>query len=219
MSQMLEKHIYKSREEWLAHRHGIGGSDAAAVMGLSPWKSNVQLWEELTGRRKPADISDSPVVQYGTQAEKYLRDLFALDFPEYEVGYDENNCFTSALFPYAHASLDGYLTEKETGRQGILEIKTTNITSAVMLERWTGGVPDHYYCQVLWYLLVTGWSFAVLKAQLKFFFGGDLERIEIRHYRFERQDCLQDMESLAEEAKDFWHYVETDKCPPLKLNI
>ena len=39
-----------NREEWLqARRRGIGGSDAAAVLGLSPWKSNVRLWEEKTG--------------------------------------------------------------------------------------------------------------------------------------------------------------------------
>ena len=43
--------------------------------------------------------------RYGTEAEKYLRGLFALDFPEYQVLYDENNMFLNPDFPWMHASL------------------------------------------------------------------------------------------------------------------
>ena len=46
-------------KDWLDYRRrGIGGSDAAAVLGLCPWKSNVRLWEAKTGLRQPEDISD-----------------------------------------------------------------------------------------------------------------------------------------------------------------
>lgn len=211
----LQIEVFRSREEWLKHRSGIGGSDAAAVLGLSPWKTNVQLWEEKTGRREAPDISDSPVVKYGTEAEKYLRGLFALDYPEYEVCYEENNAFFSSDF--AHASLDGWLIEKETGRKGILEIKTANITSGTLADRWKDQVPQHYYAQVLHYLLVTGWNFAVLKAQLKYEFGGEISRIETRHYRFDREDCEDDIRMLEGAEREFMAYVAADKCPPLKL--
>ena len=132
---------YKNRADWLMHRRGIGGSDAAAVLGISPWRSNVELWEILTERKQAPDISDKEVVQYGTEAEKYLRGLFSLDFPEYEVGYQEFNCYYNSRMPYAHASLDGWLTEKDTGRRGILEIKTTTITSGTALSKWDEQVP------------------------------------------------------------------------------
>ena len=216
---MLSKFVYCSRDEWLKHRRGIGGSNAAAVMGLSPYMSNVRLWEILTGRATPKDISDLPVVQYGTKAEKYLRGLFTLDFPEYEVGYQEFNCYYNSRMPYAHASLDGWLTEKDTGRRGILEIKTTTITSAAALSKWDEQVPSYYYAQLLHYFLVTEWDFAVLKAQLKFQFRNDLERIETRHYHFERSECADDSRILEDEERTFWGYVERDECPPLKLII
>lgn len=217
MSLRMEK--FGSRAVWLKHRGGIGGSDAAAVLGLSPWKTNTELWEIKTKRKKPEPISDNPAVKYGTEAEKYLRDLFALDFPEFDVEYVPGNIWLNDDFPFAHASLDGWLQEKDTGRKGVLEIKTTAITSGMVLEKWNGKIPDYYYCQVMHYLMVTGWDFAVLKAQLKFEFGGELERIETRHYHFERADCEDDIRMLQEEERKFWSCVETDTCPPLKLTF
>src|SRR5690606_20076292 len=39
-----------SRDEWLqARRRGIGGSDAAVIAGLDPFKSPVRLWMEKRG--------------------------------------------------------------------------------------------------------------------------------------------------------------------------
>ena len=215
MTVRMEK--FGSRKAWLEHRRRIGGSDAAAVMGLSPWKTNTELWEIKTGREKPEDISESPAVKYGTQAEQLLRELFALDFPELDVEYEPGNIWISDDLPFAHASLDGWVTERSSGRKGVLEIKTTTITSGMALDKWKEKVPDYYYCQVIHYLLVTGWDFAVLKAQLKHTFGGELGWIETRHYRFEREDCEEDIRMLEEAERDFWHYVETDKRPPLKL--
>jgi predicted phage-related endonuclease len=61
--------ICKTREEWLARRTGyIGGSDAAAALGLSPWKTNVDLWEEKTGRKPAPDISNNAAVHCGAEA-------------------------------------------------------------------------------------------------------------------------------------------------------
>lgn len=47
-----------NREEWLEERKkGIGGSDVACILGMSPYKSNVELWEEKVGIREAEDIS------------------------------------------------------------------------------------------------------------------------------------------------------------------
>lgn len=136
---MLEMKILSSREEWLEVRsHYIGGSDASAVIGLNPYKTNLELWQEKTGLVQPEDISDKPYVKYGTQAEMHLRGLFRLDFPEYQVDYIENNLWLNDKYPFAHASLDGWLTDQD-GRQGILEIKTTNILQSMQKENGITG--------------------------------------------------------------------------------
>lgn len=50
---------FKDEEEWLSGRmNGIGGSDASAVVGVNPYKTNIQLFEEKTGKSIPEDISD-----------------------------------------------------------------------------------------------------------------------------------------------------------------
>ena len=207
---------YETREQWLKKRTSyIGGSDAACILGLNPWKTNVQLWEEKTGRAVPADISDNPFVQYGTKAEAHLRELFALDFPEYRVEYAENNMTTNDSFPWAHASLDGFLIEKETGRLGILEIKTTTIMHAGQMDKWKDRIPDNYFCQLLHYFAVTEASFAVLKAQLKY--ERDGVSLTTKHYKIEREEVEDDIRYLMEQEEIFARNITTDTRPSLIL--
>lgn len=157
---------FDSMEEWLVNRKGIGGSDASAILGLNPYKTNQELWMEKKGQMSPVDISGKSYVKYGNDAEPLLRALFALDYPEYKVEYYDNNMIINKKYPWAHASLDGELMDPD-GRRGILEIKTTNILQSMQWEKWDNRIPDNYYIQVLHYLLVTEYDFVVLKAQLK----------------------------------------------------
>lgn len=206
-----------SREEWLQHRMSrIGGSDASCIVGMNPYRSNVELWQIKTGQAVAEDISDKPYVQYGTQAEAYLRDLFQLDFPQYEVMYEENNMFLNSKYPFAHASLDGWLIEKETGRKGILEIKTTNILQSMQKEKWNHRIPDNYYIQVLHYLMITEFDFAILKAQLKSEFGEDVY-LQTRHYKIERSEVEEDIRFLENAERKFWQQVQERKRPALLL--
>lgn len=209
--------ILQGHDVWLeARSHYIGGSDAAAVLGLNPYKSNLELWQEKTGLVVPEDISEKPYVKYGHAAEGCLRELFALDFPEYEVGYTENNIWLNDAFPFAHASLDGWLTDQD-GRKGILEIKTTNILQSMQKEKWDHRIPDNYYIQVLHYLMVTEFDFAVLKAQLKYEFqGGDI-MLQTKHYKIERAEVQEDIAYLMQKESDFWKSVQAKKKPALLL--
>ncbi|WP_097003901.1 YqaJ viral recombinase family protein [Lacrimispora amygdalina] len=212
----VDKLVLGSREEWLqARKNHIGGSDASACVGVNSYKSNVELWEEKTGLRQPEDISGKDYVIYGTKAEEYLRELFILDFPEYQVFYDDNNMFLNSVYPWMHASLDGELVD-QGGRKGILEIKTTNILQSMQKEKWQDRIPDNYFCQVLHYLAVTGYEFAVLKAQLKSEWGGEL-RITTKHYFIERKDVEEDIKYLIDAEKRFWSYVQSGKRPDLIL--
>lgn len=213
---MVTKRILKDRTEWLENRSkGIGGSEISAVIGRNPYMDNVTLWEIKTGRRQAPDISDKPYVQYGTQAEEHLRALFALDFPQYKVLYEENNSFTNDRYPFAQASLDGWL-EDENGRLGVLEIKTAEILRAGQKEKWKDRIPMNYYCQVCFYMAVMEADFAVLKAQLKTDFDGDVH-LETRHYHIERSEVQEDIDYLMQKGAEFWEHVKSDTRPPLVL--
>ena len=212
---MVKLKTFKDRQEWLQHRNGIGGSDASSILGLNPYRTNLELWQIKTGQLEAEDISEKPYVKYGTQAEMHLRGLFRLDFPEYKVEYFENNMFLNDKYPFAHASLDGWLTDQE-GRKGILEIKTTNILQSMQKEKWNNRLPDNYYIQLLHYLMVTEFDFAVLVTQLKSEFNGEIYK-QTKHYIIERSEVEKDIKILENSEKEFWKYVETRKRPPLLL--
>jgi len=213
MIQMIQ---LESRAAWLEKRKSyIGGSEAACIVGMNPYQSNVDLWELKTGRKKAEDISGNPYVQYGTKAESFLRELFALDYPQYKVEYQEHNIWLNSDYPFAHASLDGWLTDSY-GRKGVLEIKTTNIQNAGMKERWNNRIPDNYFIQVLHYLMVTGFDFVILKAQLKWDFDGDV-MCQTKHYVIEREEVEDDIAVLIDAERRFTEYLVTDTRPPLIL--
>lgn len=208
--------VLPSRAEWLKNRsNGIGGSEISAVIGLNPYMDNVTLWELKTGRRQSEDISDKPYVQYGTQAERHLRGLFRLDYPEYKLKYRDNNSWTNPRYPWAQASLDGWMTDQD-GRFGVLEIKTTEILQSMQREKWNQQIPMNYYCQVLFYMAVVEADFAVVKAQLKSVFEG-VPYLQTKHYPIERADVQSDIDYMMEKGAEFWEYVKRDERPPLVL--
>jgi putative phage-type endonuclease len=201
---------------WLKGRlRGIGGSDASAIVGANPYKTNIELFEEKTGRSIPPDISDKPYVQYGHQAEPLIRGLFALDYPQYQVAYHEWRVLQNLTYPFLQASLDGELIDAN-GRKGILEIKTTNILQSMQREKWNEQIPQNYYIQVLHYLLVTGYEFVVLRAHLISAWGNDV-RTQVKHYFIEREEVQEDLDFLLQEEIKFWKYVESGRKPPLIL--
>lgn len=210
--------IITNEKQWLQARlSGIGASESSAILGLNPYLSNVDLWEIKTGRKKAPDISSDAHVAYGHAAEGPLRELFALDYPQYEVTYGGAfDLVRNEKYPFIFATLDGRLKERATDRLGVYEGKTTEILKSMMYEKWKGQLPDNYYCQVLWALLATGWDFAMLNAQLKRVYSGDV-RTETRRYYIERSEVKADLDFLLEQAIKFWDYVERDVVPPRVL--
>lgn len=202
--------------EWFDFRKsGIGGSDAAAAIGRSRYKTNVELWEEKTGARTVSDISDNPRVRYGKLAEEHLTALFALDYPEYEV-IDTKGIIYKRGFCFA--SLDGELKERATGRRGFIEDKTAEINSRAAAESWAGNkIPEHYYIQILHYFLVTRFDFCKVKARLiQTDLYGEKEIREV-HRHYERDDLHDDIVYLYNAENKFWSYVQANKRPPAIL--
>lgn len=217
MEHGISVQIFRSREEWLkARKNTIGGSDAAAVLGVNPWMTNVDLWELKTGQKEQKDVSNVPVVQYGTRAEAPLRELFKLDHPELNVMYEENNLWSNPRYPFAHYSADGWVYDKYTARSGILEIKTAEMLGKSSWLKWEDGIPQNYLCQICQGLAVTVKDFAILKAQLKYW-KDDRLFITTREYRYEREDLADDIEYLMTAEEQLWEGIQSGKRPPLIL--
>lgn len=216
---MVEMITYKNRDEWLESRKQfIGGSDAACVLGLSAWKTNVQLWREKKGLVLPADLSGNEAVEYGTKAEEHIRAMFSLDHQELEVSYVEYNSWHNSKYPFAACSLDGWTAEKETDRKGILEIKTAIITNKAQAEKWKDRIPDNYYCQVVYYLGVTEWDYVDLRARLRYEYPDNRYVVE-RDYHIERSEVEDDISMIMEATAKFHKSLEENKEPSLILTI
>ena len=212
---MVERFIYKSREEWLDARKAIGGSDAGVVMGISHWKDNVTLWREKLGLSNPVDISDKAVVQYGIRMEPRIRDIFKAHHPDWGVAYSENNLWVNDRIPFAHASLDGWI-ETDDGKWGVLEIKTAEIQKKAQAEAWDGRIPDAYYCQVLHYLLVTEFDFAIVCAELQTRrYDGTIEWRVVER-RIDRTEVQRDLDELERRERDFWKHI-VDGTEPARI--
>ena len=217
---MLKMIRYRNREQWLkARKRFIGGSDISCILGLNPWKTNRQLYEEKKGIIESPDLSDNALVQYGTQAEEHIRALFALDYPNLNVEYIKDNSWRNTDYPFAAASLDGWTTDKD-GRKGILEIKTATITNATQSAKWKDEhIPDNYFCQVVFYLGVTGWDFVDLRANLKYEFPDSPLKIITKDYHIERSEVEEDIEIVMQKATNFAYLLKHDITPPTLLTL
>ena len=200
--------------EWLALRmKGIGASDAAAVLGLSNWKSNQELWEEKVGLRQPKDLSENERVKYGQAAEKHLVALFKLQYADrYKVRVDKNVVYFRNGFQFA--SLDGELTELETGDKGVHEDKTVLADSSLVWEEWKDKIPNTYYVQVIHQLLVTGWKFVIINPEFRWVDKNGEIATRTRRIKILAEEVAEDMQILDEAEHEFWGYVQRKERPP-----
>jgi len=186
----------KDREVWLALRNsGLGGSDAAVILGVNPWKSRLALWAEKTGQKKPEDLSKNQRVYWGQKNEGNIADWFC------EVTGKQvrrRGMMRSCEHPWMLASVDREVVGEKAG----LEIKTAGVDQA---KAWKEDeVPDMYYLQCQWYMAVTGydrWYIAVL-------IGGNEAVWKVIDRNQEQIDFL------IKEGEKFWQLV-TDLIPPL----
>lgn len=191
---------------------GIGASEAAAVVGLSPWMTPLELWRLKVGAAQPKDLSGSAAVSRGVRMEPALRGLYAAMSPGYTVDYHAYDILCQEDRPWLFATLDGEVTD-DTGRQGILEIKTSSPNGKLGWTKWDGRVPDNYMTQILHQMLATGWDFVDLFAALENM-DGDLS---IRTYRFERAEQADNMAWLLEKETDFYQNNVLNGVPPAAI--
>ncbi|MFG3051802.1 YqaJ viral recombinase family protein [Kitasatospora sp. NPDC048239] len=137
--------------EWHAARaNGIGGSEIAAVMGLSPFESAFSLWHRKQGLA--GHIEETPVMRWGTKHEPTICAEFAELHPEWSV--DLSPTFRSAMRPEQIANPDRLL-RGPAGELELLEAKTSRDDEG-WGEEGTDQIPVWYRAQCIWYLDVLG---------------------------------------------------------------
>ena len=189
------------RAQWLeARKKGVGGSDVGAIMGLSPYRTALDVWLEKTGRTEPPDLAGNAAVEWGNRLEDVVAAKFAENHPELTVRR-VNAILQDVEHRHRLASLDRAGTDRNTGERFVLEVKTAGERAA---DQWADGVPLWYAAQVVHYLNVTGWTFAYM-AVLN---GGR----DYREYVVEPDAA--DREEVAAAVDTFWaDYVLADQMP------
>ena len=191
---MITKQSTANHEEWLALRHKyIGGSDAAAVVGMNAYVSPYTLWAEKTGRLP--GFEGNLATEVGTYLEEFVAQKFAQETGK-KVRKSNQSWFNDQ-YPFAIANIDREIVGEDAG----LEIKTT---SEMNLKKFKSGeYPANYYVQIVHYLAVTGkqrWYLAVL-----------IGNREFKWFTIERDE--DEIKALMDAEADFWERVKTDTPP------
>ncbi len=186
------------RETWLALRmEGLGGSDAAAACGHSPWKSAYGLWLEKTGEAEAGEDEEKHL-KWGRLIEEPVL-LAAREETGLDIAPFRFMCFNPTI-PWAYYDPDGIV-----GEDGIFEAKIANGKSDEWGRPGTDEIPMPYLLQVQHGMAVMGRAFAILAVSR----WGRWPDI----YRVERHDGL--IASLMRKEAAFWERVELRQEPPM----
>lgn len=184
------------QEAWLAHRrNAIGGSDAAAIIGMNEYSSPFTVWLDKLGKSKPQEENEA--MRLGHDLEEYVAKRFT-EATGKKVRR-RNAIIYNDQYPFAHANIDREII----GENAILECKTT---SRLNLRKFKdGNYPANYYVQVVHYMAVTGAKkayIAVLVLQEGFYW-----------YEVERDE--NEIKALMDAERQFWHFVTAREEPPV----
>lgn len=192
-------------EQWqTARRMGLGGTDAAAIAGVNPFVTPLDVYLAKTGQAAPL-VPNEPM-KWGT----LLEDLLAREWArQHGRTVRRVGLIRDAAHPHRIASLDRIVLQPGTLRaQSIWEGKTTAARNdrdwATGLWGEFGRLPANYLCQVTWYLGITGLELAHVACLL----GG--QRLVEVTVPFD-PDLYQ---ALAQDADAFWARHITACQPP-----
>jgi len=195
LSRILVNTKDMPREEWLKYRNmGIGGSDAAAVVGLNPYVTPYKLWAEKTGRLPEEEENEA--MRQGRDLEDYVASRF-----EEKTGKKvrrRNVMFQHDEHDFILANIDREVIGEDAG----FEAKTTSVMNLRKFKN--GEFPDQYYVQCMHYLAVTGkkkWYLGVLVLNQGFYV-----------YEINRDEV--EIAALVAAEKEFWEtYIVPDVAP------
>lgn len=192
-----EVNLTQGTDSWVRwRRSGLGGSDAAVVMGVSPYRSPYQLWEEKLGLGQQQETNAS--MRRGTELEPMIRGM-----TEDILGFKlMNKTIMHDRLSYMFASLDGISEDGET----VVEIKTANKELHAMAK--SGVVPEIYQPQ-LWHQMEVCGVDQVQYVSYAFLNGKD-DIVIVPFHRNNRE-----VMRLLDEERAFWDCVQNFEAPPL----
>lgn len=198
----IQKIKCNSNEEWLAERKkSIGGSDAGTVCGYNKYSTPYALWAEKTGLFEPEDISEKESVREGNDFEDYIAHRFME-----KSGLKVKRCnylLRNEDFPFAHADIDREVIGEPAG----LECKSSS-NYEIFHYCESNEIPPHFYCQMLHYMMVTGWKKWYLAVLC---FGRGFYTFEIER----TPEIEKEIKALAEIEEGFWKQVEENVAPDI----
>lgn len=189
---VLDSNTQQGSDAWLVARmSGIGGSEVAAVLGLNPWQTPVDVWKTKTGRDQRQETSE--VMEWGHRLEPVVAAAYGAEHPEAELAVPPP-LLRHPNYGHALASLDRLA--HYPGETVAVEVKTTRA--------WFDTVPVHVLAQVQWQMAVTGLGrahIAVLNSGSRY-----------------REHAIEADPAWAAEALDYtrhwWRqHVENDRMP------
>lgn len=181
-------------------KSGLGGSDSPVVLGLSPFKTRKELWQEKLGLIEPKEVN-SPAIKRGNSLEGIVADLYA------EVKSRKVEVVKQRLVHPQHkhiyAHIDRRIIDDKRKGPGVLEIKCPGV--AVFNKCKREGLQQYFIIQLQKYLGITGYSwgaFAVFSAE---------------YWQMIEFDVLPDKDLIKiifDEDNKFWSYVLNHEEPP-----
>jgi putative phage-type endonuclease len=178
---------------------GIGSSDAAAILGVSPWSSPFRVWERLTGA-----AVDEPEPQLAWRVGQELEGFMARLYAE-QTGRKVRRDYQHHR-SRAHPFMVTHLDFKVLGERRLLECKTASYKSDSWGEPGSAEIPVHYYCQVQHEMAVTGYEITDVPVMFGF--------RTFHVYTVERN--AQFIAELVDAEETFWReHVETRVPPPV----
>lgn len=208
------------RAEWLKIRQtGIGGSDIAAIMGVSKYKTPYDLYLEKIGDPDLNSESAGEAAHWGT----IMEDVVAKEYSKRNNVQIQrfNFLMRSEKYPFAIANIDRAvvnpdMAKRVTYKDGalntdkILEIKTA---SEYLKGEWgfegSDEIPEYYTTQCQWYMGITG----VPSCDLAVLIGGN----QYKQYTINFDEELFDI--MITEAQDFWENHVLAGVPPEAVTL
>lgn len=206
-AQVLASTEGMSHIEWLKmRRKGIGGSDVAAIAGLSKYKSPMQVYLEKIGEWELSE-EQSEAAYWGTIMEDVIAEQFTIYYKQ-ETGQDikvkrKNSMLRHPRYPFMIANLDRVIIGENAG----LECKTA---SEWFRDKWDGeSIPDEYMLQCQHYIEVCGFDYMYIAVLI----GGN-------KFKWKRIDRDQEIiDYIIKIESDFWQMVESRTPPEIDGSI
>jgi putative phage-type endonuclease len=177
----------------------LGGTDAAPILGLSRYKTILELWAEKTGQIEPEDISKKLHIRLGHKLEKTVAELFMEETGKKVVETGET--FAHPKYEFIRANIDRQIV----GENAILECKTTSPWNK---DAWKDEeIPQEYILQCMHYMAVTGAKVAYIAVLI----GNQ----DFKWKLIERDEKL--IAELIIQETHFWENFVKPKVMPMKV--